>query len=153
MASLGGDAGAPAAADESPVAATKRGAALEITWSGWIVEPAWLAAPADDAASRAEDCVAGEMTFTALLCGTDAATGRDATPARPSSARGAAKPGTAENAALSGVCARAAHVHPNIPITEQYAKSRIDFRMACSRLVASKLPESDPSRVRAAQIA
>jgi hypothetical protein len=112
----------PAAADESPVVAANRGAA-----------PARFAAlpdvTDDGAASCAEDCVAGEMTFSAPLRGADAAPARDETPARPS-ARGAAKWGTAEDAAPSGVCAIAAQVHPKIPITEQYAKARIDCRMA-----------------------
>jgi hypothetical protein len=129
------------AADEAPVAVSNRGAGLEITWFGWVTELATLAELpgfTDDGASRAEDCVPGETTFTALLRGADAAPARDATPARPS-ASGAAKWGTAEDAETSGACAAAAQVHPRIPIADMHANPRFASRMASSHLFISKL--------------
>jgi hypothetical protein len=143
VALFAGNVGAPGAAGESLAVAANRGAALEITLSRWIVEALVAELPGvsdDGAASCAEDdWAAGEMTFTAPLRGAGAAPARDAIPARPS-ARGAAMPGTADDAAPSGVCAIASRPDPKIPITEKYANPRIGFRMASSRPVISRHP-------------
>jgi hypothetical protein len=140
VAPFAGDAGLLGAADESLAVAANGGAALEITLSSWIVEPVLVAefpgVGDDDAASRAADCAAGEMTFTAPLRGADAAPARGAIPARPSVS--GAMWSTDDGAAPSGVCANAAKVDPKIPITEKYANPRIGFGMESSSPVVSK---------------